>query len=104
MKSGLKVFIVSLLESSRLVAVNAAMKSGLKDSDIRMRIPSCLVAVNAAMKSGLKDVTYMMIPSSLYSSSECRDEKRTERLEDVQAHWRTCVAVNAAMKSGLKES
>ena len=86
MKSGLK----AVPGTPHRVAVSAAMKSGLKRFYIHQYLTMHLikVAVSAAMKSGLKvpnrirsaGSESLVLPSHLTcGSSECRDEKRTER-------------------------
>ena len=68
------------------------------------------VAVSAAMKSGLKDSKQCPHARQFNASgsSECRDEKRTERhvyrFASRSSRNRVCVAVSAAMKSGLKDT
>ena len=42
-----------------------------------------MVAVNAAMKSGLKELQVGMGIDEYHSSSECRDEKRTESTSEI---------------------
>ena len=60
------------------------------------------VAVSAAMKSGLKVISACLKHIHKRSSSECRDEKRTESIVDYLFRLPGLVAVSAAMKSGLK--
>ena len=81
MKSGLKDIIHSDDDMNITVAVNAAMKSGLKGVTCTGgRCGSSEVAVNAAMKSGLKGTISCGVRLTTSGSSECRDEKRTERI------------------------
>ena len=79
MKSGLKDTCRSRVANRVCVAVSAAMKSGLKDT-CRSRVANRVcVAVSAAMKSGLKVIFSGDVMDDIKGSSECRDEKRTER-------------------------
>ena len=54
------------------------MKSGLKANDRTAFDSPLAVAVSAAMKSGLKGINRTHFEADGTSSSECRDEKRTE--------------------------
>ena len=63
--------------------------SDCRDEKWHLKVASCyvyfegtiFVAVNAAMKSGLKDLPRSLNGTACDCSSECRDEKRTERPE-----------------------
>ena len=56
------------------------MKSGLKAEMCAFSAYILIfVAVSAAMKSGLKAIIKLTSVMVVVSSSECRDEKRTER-------------------------